>query len=131
MELQKRCDGTWRFEYNPKDGEYFCFQFACCNDIAYLQLEANKLYFKIKVEEGNKSEKRLKWVSALIKKAEEFGLELERPKKFGSGTYMTVCILKDDYRKTKDNQIIDMQKTLENINKAVSLVKSVKPDDVK
>jgi hypothetical protein len=131
MELQKSCDGAWRLEYNPKDGEYFCFQFACFNDIAYLQLEANKLYFKIKVEDDNKSEKRLKWHSALINKADVLGIELLRPKKFGSGTYMTVCILKDDYRKTKDNQIIDMQKTLENINKAVSLVKSVKPDDVK
>lgn len=131
MELQKSYDATWKSEYTPTEGEYFSFHFACCNDIAYLQLEGDKLYFKIKVEEGNKSEKRLKWHSALIKKAEEFGLELLRPKKFGSGTYMTVCILKDNYRKTKDSQIIDFQKTLENINKCVSLLKSVNPDDVK
>ena len=38
--------------------------------------------------------------------------------------------MKGDYRKTKDNQILDMQKTLGNINKSVSLVEPVNPGDI-
>ncbi len=93
----------------------------------YLQLQENKLCFKIEVTGKNvRSSIRNKWHSMVMEKAKEFDLKLSKPKKFGTGETMTVCMLVDDYRVADDRGVIDMDRTIERLKQAEELLKSLK-----
>lgn len=92
----------------------------------YLQLEKEKLCFKISV---NKTEdrKRLRgqWYKTIKEKSGEYKLALTKPARFGSGKYMTVCIHDGEYRHTDSDGIINIEKTVSLLQKAESLLRAV------
>ncbi|WP_077341742.1 PD-(D/E)XK nuclease family protein [Pseudocolwellia agarivorans] len=121
--------GDWDYVANPRggflgfwwhwDGDDECEQ--------YLQLEENKLCFKIRVsDDSDKGELRSHWHSLIQKKSSDINnLSIIKPPRFGSGKYMTVCINQEDYRVTKSDSRIDILKTIELLKSAESLLTSV------
>jgi hypothetical protein len=121
--------GNWDYVANPSGG-FVGFWWHWHSDEQceqYLQLEENKLCFKVKVSTTtDKRELRAQWYNILKSNSSEIkGLTIEKPHRFGSGKYMTVCINKDDYRVTKANNRIDIGKTIELLKSAESLLTSV------
>lgn len=91
----------------------------------YLQLEEGKLCFKIRVEnEADRKYLRKKWYSIIQSEGKKQGLKLNKPSRFGSGKYMTICIFEGEYREIKSGEI-DIKKTIELLRKAEKILKSV------
>ena len=128
LELHKIIrDGCWDYVNNPSGGFHgFWWNFKGDDNCkVYLQLENQKMCFKIWVK--NLSDRvflRAKWHQLIINRSNEFGLNLIKPKRFGNGTFMTVCELNDDFRITK-NGIIDFNATLKIIKKAEKLIEAL------
>lgn len=131
--LQKQLgEGGWDYVSNPNGGFLgFWWHFQGDDKCKqYLQLEENKFCFKICVE--NKSERSLlrnKWYRIIKNNAEEFGLNVRKPSRFGSGDYMTVCILNEEYR-VNTNGILDINQTVKLLKKAQALLKSVQEKSI-
>ena len=153
MELQERLGeegkkkGNWGYVANANGG-FLGFWWHLQGDKAacrqFLQLEyrheklkegkdkdgkdkvvKGKLCFKIEVKnKDDRKRHRSKWYKILKERAKEYGLDLVKPTRFGSGKTMTVCQLKEDYRNSK-NGIVDMDKTVEVLKKAGKLLGSV------
>ena len=125
-QLEKDC---WDYVPNPSGGFlgfWWAFQ-GNDNCSQYLQLEEDKLCFKISVGENSPDERRFlrsKWYEIVRAKGQEYGLDLVRPRRFGNGRWMTVCVFNGDYRES-DNDFIDMEKTVARLRKAECLLKSV------
>lgn len=129
IELEKPLKGgSWGYVPNQSGG-FLAFWWepeknsSCC----YLQLEQKKLCFKIKVDDKEKRrEGRWKQHVAIMKKAKEYNLEgIKKPKRFGSGTHMTVCIW-ENYIVTKNGtEILDIDKTIQNIEIAKKILISI------
>lgn len=119
--------GNWDYVSNPNGGFLgFWWNFVGDEECQqYLQLEQDKLCFKIWV--NNNSERKLlreKWHKAIYSKGQECGLDIVRPKRFGNGEYMTVCIYDGDYRISHQG-IIDFEKTIVRLRSAEELLESV------
>ena len=129
LRLQKELgDGNWDYVPNPNGGflgMWWHFQGdEKCEQ--YLQLEEDKLCFKIWVDESqDRIELRSMWHSRVKEKGTEFDLLIERPTRFGNGKYMTVCIYDGEYRITDGNGVINFDRTLKRLKKAEELLKSV------
>lgn len=121
--------GNWDYVANPSGG-FLGFWWHWHGDNKceqYLQLEEDKLCFKIWVGEGeDKRELRSRWHSLVKNESANFSeLAIKKPARFGSGTYMTVCVNRDDYRITDADNKIDFQKTVKLLKSAESLLSSV------
>ena len=133
LELQRQSgklgEGRWGYVHNPTGG-FFGFWWASQgndNCEQYLQLEEDKLCFKISVGEKSPDVRRSlrsKWYELVRAKGQEYGLDLVRPRRFGNGKCLTVCVFNGDYRES-DNDLIDMEKTVARLRKAECLLKSV------
>lgn len=91
----------------------------------YLQLEENKLCFRIGVEDKElQSEERNLWHDQIIGHSEKSALELSKPDRFGKGAYMTVAVLDggSDYRKTKTDGTLDLAPTVAVLREAARLL---------
>lgn len=108
-------DGHWDYVANPSGG-FLGFWWYFGGDDAfniYLQLEHEKLCFKIWVKDAKKrSELRQHWHDKIMAAGKAHNLPVKRPSRFGLGEYMTVAVLATDYRITGDDGLIDMGKTL-------------------
>ena len=128
IELQKQLgSGHWDYVANPNGGFLgFWWHFHGNDDCEqYLQLEEDKLCFKIWVKNIEERTKlRSKWHEAIKAQAKRYGLDLVKPSRFGNGEYMTVCVFNGEYREIK-NGVIDIDKTVDLLRKAESLLKSV------
>jgi len=119
--------GHWDYVANPNGGFLGLWWHFQGNDDCkqYLQLEEEKFCFKIWVKNIDERTKlRSKWHKAIKAQGESFGLDLVKPARFGNGEYMTVCVFNGEYRGFK-NGLIDIDKTVERLRKAESLLKSV------
>ena len=129
LRLQKELeDGNWDYVPNPSGGflgMWWHFQGnQKCEQ--YLQLEDDKLCFKIWVDKSqDRRDLRSMWHSRIKEKGSEYDLVLEKPARFGNGTYMTVCIYGGEYRITDDNGILNVASTVKRLKKAEELLKSV------
>ena len=54
-------------------------------------------------------------------------LVIKKPTRFGSGKFMTVCVHENDYRVTNADNIMDIDKTIDLLKSAESLLTSVQP----
>jgi hypothetical protein len=120
--------GDWDYVANPSGG-FLGFWWHSHGDNEceqYLQLEENKLCFKIRVgDNSDKRELRSRWHSLIKNKSSDIkNLSIIKPTRFGSGKYMTVCISPNDYRVTKADNRIDILKTIELLKSAESLLTS-------
>ncbi|MFX3625135.1 MAG: hypothetical protein ACE3JP_14210 [Ectobacillus sp.] len=119
-------DGDYAYVPNQTGG---FFGFWWCwegNDSCkqYLQLEQDKLCFKIWVaEKEDRSKLRRDWSNRLLEGSKGFGLSLEKPR-FGSGMYMTVAVLKN-YRMEDEEGKLDVEKTIGVLRKAEELLHKV------
>ncbi len=127
-ELQKRLGGgNWDYVANPTGGFLgFWWHFQGSDECKqHLQLEQNKFCFKIWVKnEDQRRHLRSKWHKIIKNKADDVGIKLIKPAKFGNGEYMTVCVIDGEYRKETAG-IIDIDATIELLRKAENLLKSV------
>jgi hypothetical protein len=65
---------------------------------AYLQLEQNRLCFKVGTEKGDRALVRDRFSEIVLAEARKVGFPLKRPDRFGRGKTMTVAVLDGDYR---------------------------------
>lgn len=115
--LQKTLSGNWDYVANPSGGFLgFWWHFDGGDDCdRYIQLEEEKLCFKISVDDSEDKRKvRKKWHALIMQVAREMSVSLNvcKPTRFGSGTYMTVCIADKDYRITNIDGVLDLNETL-------------------
>ena len=89
----------------------------------YLQLEQDKLCFKISVDaEDKRIDLRSHWHQAITEKCAVSGLKTMPPARFGNAQRMTVAVLDRDYRIANDDGVIDIDRTLVEIRNAESLI---------
>ncbi len=120
-------DGNW--DYVPNNGGgFFGYWWHSRNSkdsTIYMQIEQDKLCFKIapKVNDtiGRRTE-RTKWYKRIMEKSKEQELSVKKPKRFGNGSHMTVCIFDGEYRKAKDDGTIDIPSTIDLLRKAERLL---------
>lgn len=118
-------DGEWDYVPNPSGGflGFWWHQVFDGKCIQYLQLEEDKLCFKIDVEKHEeRAELRNFWYDKIKEKSQNFGLTIKRPKRFGNGQYMTVAILDQEYRVVNCNQILDIEETIKILNESAKLL---------
>lgn len=117
-------DGNWGYVANPSGG-FLGFWFSWHQN-AYLQLEEGKFCFKIEVEDPQQqADERWRWHESIMVAGVTEGFKLRKPDRFGLGSYMTVCVLDDEYRKTKDG-ILDLESTIDLIRSLSTMLKTVK-----
>lgn len=131
LELQKEFDGmTWDYVANPSGGFLGAWWYFQSGEICrpYLQLEEEKLCFKIEVNDP-RTEKRRQcrdfWHSRIMNKSLDSDLPIIKPGRFGSGQYMTVCEYGGDYRVQDASGVLDMDKTLNHLKQAENVLKSL------
>lgn len=99
-ELESRVDiDSWGYVANPSGGFLGAWwHFIDAKDCTmYLQFEQGKLCFKISYEgEGDRSEVRYREHVKLMKLAQGRFLEIRRPDRFGTGTYMTIAVVDEE-----------------------------------
>lgn len=129
-ELQEKLgDGGWNYVANPSGGfvGFWWYWIGFDGGEMYLQIEEKKFCFKIWVEnKDRRSELRNKIHRKIIQEAKNHDIEVVKPDRFGNGQYMTVTVLKNEYRVTNSENIIDMARTVENIKKIEKILEGIK-----
>lgn len=96
-ELEKHINvDSWAYVSNPAGGFLGLWWHFVENDeiSMYLQFEESKLCFKIEYEGGeNRSEIRRKYYERLMIVSQNMGVKVDKPIRFGAGTYMTIGIV--------------------------------------
>ena len=128
LRLQKELDdGNWGYVPN-RSGGFLGYWWHSQSDHEceqYLQLEENKLCFKICVDDPHhRRELRTKWHKLIQERAKEDKLPVKKPSRFGNGQYMTVCIYDGDYRITNDDNVIDIASTVKLLKNLEFLLES-------
>ncbi len=90
----------------------------------YLQLEQEKLCFKIMAEDdSDRRDSREEAFEKLRQTAQQLNMEIQRPDRMGNGKFMTVARWEGDYRVFNfNNGMLDMDATRRNLNKAQELL---------
>lgn len=110
----------WSYVSNPRGGFLgLWWHFLEWKDYyVYLQIEQGNLCFKIGEVYTNKSNVRSEWYNVIISKAKEKNYnEIERPQRFGTGTYMTVAIVKKQNWLGNDESLADFETIVLNLKK--------------
>jgi hypothetical protein len=118
-------DAGWNYVANPSGGFMgFWWHFIERDDCTiYLQLEYDKLCFKISVnEKENYSKLRNQWHRKIVETSKGHDLSVKKPARFGHGKQMTVAILENDYRVTDENNKLDLEMTIQKLTEAVTIL---------
>ncbi|WP_339388436.1 PD-(D/E)XK nuclease family protein [Vibrio caribbeanicus] len=122
--------GKWDYVANPSGGFlgfWWSWNFEKDCDY-YLQIEQEKLCFKIRVGDNlDKRKIRNYWHKLVIDCAVELGtkLTLSKPPRFGNGSFMTVCIASKDYRITDEHGLIDLVQTINMLKDAEKIIEYI------
>ena len=121
--LEERIDPgskkNMNWEYVPNKAGGFRALFWEPGGDVYLQVEEEKLCFKIWVEDSDqRSERRQHWHKQIVQAGESLRLPIKKPARFGYGKTMTVAILEGDWRRSGSGGRLDLEKTVEVLNKA-------------
>ena len=113
--------GDWGYVSNPSGG-FMGFWWAGYGENGcskYLQIEGEKLCFKISVDD-EEDFKRLRndWYKDVKEAASEASFPVDKPDRFGYGKHMTVAIYEGDFRAIDSDSIIDVEGTLDRLEKA-------------
>lgn len=96
-ELEKHIDvESWGYVSNPSGGFLgLWWNFKSNEEVRmYLQFEQDKLCVKMETKGGgNRSDIRDKYHQLMMTSAKKLGVTIERPARFGAGTYMTIGIV--------------------------------------
>ena len=124
--LQDRLgDGSWGYVPTPSGGfmGYWWHSFSSNGCRQYLQLEGEKLCFKIAVDEEPKQKPlRQKWYERVVDAGEDESLQVEKPGRFGLGEHMTVAVFPKDYRSADEEGLIDIEETLDRLHRAENVL---------
>lgn len=122
IELRERLgDGKWGYVPNPSGG-FMGFWWHRIED-AYLQLENDRLCFKIKTEdEAQRTTQWKAWNKRLMDGSRMSSLPIVRPARRQNGTSMSVAILDGDYRQHDAEGVIDMVETVDFLRSAGALL---------
>jgi len=123
MKLQERLgDGGWGYVPNQSGG---FMGYWWHGKHKYLQLEEEKLCFKIVVDEASeRSVQRNKWHDDLMAESKRSDISVSKPPRFGNGEYMTAAILDDDYRQVDAAGILELEATIAVLRKAEKFLDS-------
>jgi hypothetical protein len=130
IELQKRLnEGDWG--YVPFPGDFMGFWWHWLSDKdghrqpgPYLQLEEDELCFKIHIpEKANRREAWRTWHQVLMGESSSSGLILHRVRP-RYGNCMTVSVLDRDYREVDDVGILDVERTVQLLRRAMGILDS-------
>lgn len=116
---------NWDYVANPNGGFLGLWWNFIPNDEVqmYLQFEESKLCIKIEYDgEDNRSDIRWKYYCKLIEEAKKANIHIEKPIRFGAGTYMTIGIVPTEVL-FGDKQI-NMSELLLKLQKLENLVKA-------
>lgn len=113
--LQERLgEGEWDYVSNPNGGFLGFYWYWNGDDECeqYLQLEENKLCFKIAVDDETKrTDLKWKWNERILAAANDSSLHVIKPV-LRNGQWMTVAVIDGDYRQQDSKGKIDLEKTV-------------------
>lgn len=118
-------NGLLTWDYWNSSGTYYP---------AYIQLEQNKLCFKISTHPKEltmpdgvtRSGIRNKLYNLIISKAKEHGFDdIKKPKRFGSGTYMTVAVVEKENWLGYNDSLIDINSVIKILNSYKDFIKHI------
>ena len=113
-------EGDWNSVSN-KSGGFMGFWWHWRDD-KYLQLENEKLCFKIMVtDEAQQTAKWWEWHNALAAESGSVGIKITKPVR-RDGRTMTVAVLDGDYRQTDAGGSLDLEGTVAVLRRAEALV---------
>lgn len=115
----------WGFANNPSGGFWYAFlEWNYWKDhYLYIQLEQDKLCFKLSTEEvdlssSERSIVRDELYNLIIEKATTLDFkEIRKPDRFGNGTYMTVAVVDKENWLANEKGFVNTQKVVENLTK--------------
>lgn len=114
----KRTIVNWSYVNNPSGGfwnlvlNWFDHDGVC----PYMQIEQGNLCFKVGEVYESRRNVRQQFYNLLMS-AKESNMELRRPERFGSGTYMTVAIVPRQDWLGADDEFIDIDAVLSRLNR--------------
>ena len=117
-------DVDWNYVANPAGGFLGLWWNFIENDEVqmYLQFEEAKLCIKIMYDgNGDRSSVRWKYHEKLLREAKDADLAIEKPARFGAGTYMTIGVVPAEF--IFGQGIIDMNALVSKLRQLESLVK--------
>lgn len=117
--------GSWNYVPNQSGG-FLAYHWNWYGDSAceqYLQIEEDKLCFKIAVEDDQRrTDLRTYWYKQIREAGKEQSFPVVKPKKFGHGDTMTVALYNGEYRVLNKTGILDIESTVNIIKKASNLL---------
>jgi hypothetical protein len=123
---QRRPVVTWGYVNNPAGGfwnlvlNWFDHEGVC----PYMQIEQGNLCFKVGEVYDSHRNVRERFHTLLMTAAQP-EMELQRPGRFGSGTYMTVAVVRRQVWLAADDQIIDFELVVSRLNRYESWLKNI------
>ena len=117
--------GHWRYVANPSGGfiAFFWHFIDIDGGKVYLQLEEHKLCFKVEVTDpARQTELRHHWHHLIATNAKLLGFDVQRPTRFGRGTWMTVASMANDYRSTDEDGFVDVEATVNTLQLAQRVI---------
>lgn len=123
---QRRSVVNWGYVNNPAGGfwnlvlNWFDHEGVC----PYMQIEQGNLCFKVGEVYDSHRDVRGRFHNLLMT-ASQPDMGLQRPGRFGSGTYMTVAIVPRQVWLAADDQIIDIESVLSRLDYYESWLKSI------
>lgn len=113
---EKFADANWGYVANPSGGfmGFWCFTHNLEKMDVYLQIEEQKICFKVAVDDDiNRSETRNYLLDLFATEAKDYNLKVVKPVRFGTGTYMTFAILENGFEQAQNaDGLIDIDKAL-------------------
>lgn len=136
--LEKEIEGlSWHYVSNRRGG-FWCAIPKWCNwDVfpVYLQLEQDKLCFKISTHQGdtgretaNPKKKHIRnlFYHLIMQKAKELNIEgITKPRRFAIGTYMTTAVVYKENWLGSEQDIINKEDIIKNLNKYLNFLEEV------
>lgn len=108
---------NWGYVANPSGGFWNAVLnwFECADACPYMQIEQGDLCFKVGEVYENRRDIRERYHHRLMSAAKP-DMALERPARFGSGTYMTVAKVPRSAWLGADDQVVDFGESLKSLN---------------
>lgn len=113
---------NWGYVANPAGGfQGLWWHFVENDEVSmYLQFEEAKLCIKIEYDGDDRSETRWKYYNKLIECAKNAKINVEKPARFGSGTYMTIGVVPT--KEVFGTEIINVNTVVDRLKKLEQLV---------
>jgi hypothetical protein len=128
---------NWGYVNNPNGGFWsgFLIWVEDGDYPVYIQLEQNKLCFKISThkrdgveipQNTSRGEIRKEYHDFIINKAKDFGfIYIKRPNRFGNGNYMTVAIVDSENWLGENNSIVNKEKVIKSLTEYKDFLKTI------